>query len=57
MSVSKIEYYFFQESVHIRYKELLHQRAQLEKTVDDLRKELASRQTHGDSLRVASPVV
>ena len=35
-----------QEPVHIRYKELLHVKEQLEKHVDELRKELAARQTH-----------
>ncbi|XP_063868325.1 myotubularin-related protein 2-like isoform X5 [Scylla paramamosain] len=45
-----------QEPVHIRYKELLHVKEQLEKHVDELRKELAARQTH-DSPRVASAIV
>ncbi|XP_066987744.1 myotubularin-related protein 2 isoform X4 [Macrobrachium rosenbergii] len=35
-----------QEPVHIRFKELLHVNGQLEKRVDELRKELAARQTH-----------
>ncbi|XP_053647757.1 phosphatidylinositol-3,5-bisphosphate 3-phosphatase MTMR2 isoform X3 [Cherax quadricarinatus] len=45
-----------QEPVHIRFKELLHVKGQLEKRVDELRKELAARQTH-DSPRVASAIV
>ncbi|KAB7499459.1 Myotubularin-related protein 2, partial [Armadillidium nasatum] len=46
-----------QESLHGRFKELLHMRCQLEKRVEDLRKELAARQNHSESPRVASPVV
>ncbi|CAL4073975.1 unnamed protein product, partial [Meganyctiphanes norvegica] len=45
-----------QEPVHIRFKELLHLKTQVEKRVEELRRELAARQTH-DSPRVASPVV
>nr|XP_045584649.1 myotubularin-related protein 2-like isoform X2 [Procambarus clarkii] len=45
-----------QEPVHIRFKELLHVKGQLEKRVDELRRELAARQTH-DSPRVASAIV
>ncbi|XP_050736027.1 myotubularin-related protein 2-like isoform X3 [Eriocheir sinensis] len=45
-----------QEPVHIRFKELLHVKDQLEKHVDELRKELAARQTH-DSPRVTTAIV
>ncbi|XP_064104713.1 myotubularin-related protein 2-like isoform X2 [Macrobrachium nipponense] len=45
-----------QEPVHIRFKELLHVNGQLEKRVDELRKELAARQTH-ESPRVTSAMV
>ena len=50
------QHFLSQEPVHIRYKELLHVKEQLEKHVDELRKELAARQTH-DSPRVASAIV
>lgn len=46
----------FQEPVHIRFKELLHVKGQLERRVDELRRELAARQTH-DSPRVTSAIV
>lgn len=45
-----------QEPVHIRFKELLHVKEQLEKHVDDLRKELAARQTH-EAPRVTTAIV
>lgn len=46
-----------QESLHGRFKELLHLQNQLKKRVEDLRKELVARQNHSEAPRVASPVV
>ncbi|XP_076066338.1 phosphatidylinositol-3-phosphate phosphatase isoform X2 [Oratosquilla oratoria] len=45
-----------QEPVHVRYKEILHLKGQLEKRVEELKKELNARNTH-DSPRAASPVL
>ncbi|KAK4296338.1 hypothetical protein Pmani_031156 [Petrolisthes manimaculis] len=45
-----------QEPVHLRYKELLHVKGELERRVEELRRELAARQTH-DSPRVTTAIV
>lgn len=46
---------FYQEPIHQRYKELLAKRAELQKRVDELQREVANRSASSASERPGSP--
>lgn len=50
-----IVFLFGQEPVHQRYKELLAKRAELQKRVDELQREVTNRSASSSSERAGSP--